>query len=78
MELSDADVENVTRRVLLAKRPEKIEAVRQVLASHAGEIARQLSSTAIATRTEDQENLADDYPILPVRRRFWEQRAAGG
>ena len=72
VELSDADVENVTRRVLLAKRPEKIEAVRQVLASHAGEIARQLSSTAIATRTEDQEILADDYPILPVRRRFWE------
>jgi hypothetical protein len=72
VELSDADVENVTRRVLLAKRPEKIEAVRQVLASHAGEIARQLSSTAIATRTEDQDILADDYPILPVRRRFWE------
>ena len=73
VELSDADVENVTRRVLLAKRPEKIEAVRQVLASHAGEIARQLSSTAIGTRTDDQAILADDYPILPVRRRFWEQ-----
>ena len=72
VELSDADVENVTRRVLLAKRPEKIEAVRQILASHAGEIARQLSSTAIATRTEDKDILADDYPILPVRRRFWE------
>lgn len=72
VELSDADVENVTRRVLLAKRPEKIEAVRQLLASHAGEIARQLSSTAIATRTEDKDILADDYPILPVRRRFWE------
>jgi len=73
VELSDADVENVTRRVLLAKRPEKIEAVRQVLASHAGEIARQLSSTAIGTRTDDQAIMADDYPILPVRRRFWEQ-----
>jgi hypothetical protein len=72
VELSDADVENVTRRVLLAKRPEKIEAVRQLLASHAGEIARQLSSTAIATRSEDKDILADDYPILPVRRRFWE------
>ena len=73
VELSDADVENVTRRVLLAKRPEKIEAVRKTLATHAGEIARQLSATAIATRTEDQDTLADDYPILPVRRRFWEQ-----
>lgn len=73
VELSDADVENVTRRVLLAKRPEKIEAVRQVLAGHAGEVARQLSSTAIGTRADDQAVLADDYPILPVRRRFWEQ-----
>jgi len=73
VELSDADVENVTRRVLLAKRPDKIEAVRQTLAAHAGEIARQLASTAIGTRTEDQQILADDYPILPVRRRFWEQ-----
>ncbi len=73
VELSDADVENVTRRVLLAKRPEKIKDVRKMLASHAGEISRQLSSTAIATRTEDQDILADDYPILPVRRRFWEQ-----
>ena len=72
VELSDADVENVTRRVLLAKRPEKIEAVRKTLADHAGEIARQLSSTAIGARTEDRDILADDYPILPVRRRFWE------
>jgi hypothetical protein len=72
VELSDADVENVTRRVLLAKRPEKIPEVRKMLAAHAGEIARQLSSTAIATRTEDQDTIADDYPILPVRRRFWE------
>ena len=72
VELSDADVENVTRRVLLAKRPEKIEEVRRTLSSHAGEIARQLSSTAIGTQTKDQEILADDYPILPVRRRFWE------
>jgi hypothetical protein len=43
-----------------------------MLATHAGEISRQLSSTAIATRADDQGVLADDYPILPVRRRFWE------
>jgi hypothetical protein len=72
VELSDADVEHVTRKVLLQKRSDKIGAVREMLASHAGEIARQLSSTAIAARIEDQEIIADDYPILPVRRRFWE------
>jgi hypothetical protein len=72
VELSDADVENVTRRVLLAKRPEKVEALRQELARHVGEIERQLSGTSIASRSSDREILSDDYPVLPVRRRFWE------
>jgi len=72
VELSDADVETVTRRVLLAKRPEVIESVRKTLDGHAGEIERQLSSTRINARSEDRNILVDDYPLLPVRRRFWE------
>jgi len=72
VELSDADVETVTRRVLLAKRPEAVEAIRKTLDVHAGEIARQLSSTRIAASSEDRDNLVEDYPLLPVRRRFWE------
>ncbi len=72
VELSDADVENVTRRILLAKRPEKIDGLRQELARHVGEIERQLAGTTIASRSSDRDILADDYPILPVRRRFWE------
>lgn len=72
VELSDADVETVTRRVLLAKRPEVIETVRKTLDGHAGEIERQLSSTRICARTEDRDILIDDYPLLPVRRRLWE------
>lgn len=72
VELSDADVENVTRRILLAKRPEKIDGLRQELAKHVGEIERQLAGTAIASRSSDREILADDYPVLPIRRRFWE------
>jgi hypothetical protein len=72
VELSDADVENVTRRILLAKRPEKVDSLRQELSQHVGEIERQLSGTALASRGSDRDILADDYPILPVRRRFWE------
>jgi len=72
VELSDADVETVTRRVLLAKRPEVIETVQKALDGHAGEIERQLASTHICARSEDRGSLVDDYPLLPVRRRFWE------
>jgi hypothetical protein len=72
VELSDADVETVTRRVLLAKKPEVVDAVRKALDGHAGEVERQLSTTRISARTEDRGILVEDYPLLPVRRRFWE------
>ncbi len=73
VELSDADVETVTRRVLLAKKPEHIAAIRQELNSNDGEVKRQLKGTQIASRSEDEAFVVDDYPILPVRRRFWEE-----
>lgn len=72
VELSDADVENVTRRILLAKRPDRVDTLRQELSKHVGEIERQLAGTTIASRQSDRDILAEDYPILPVRRRFWE------
>ena len=73
VELSDTDVETVTRRVVLAKRSDKINDVRATLDAHAGEIDRHLVGTAIGPRAEDKGVLADDYPLLPVRRRFWER-----
>src|SRR5690606_31956334 len=72
VELSDADVETVTRRVLLAKKPECVDEIRKCLDGHAGEIERQLASTRISARAEDRNTLVEDYPLLPVRRRFWE------
>jgi len=72
VELSDTDVESVIRRVLLAKRPDRVEAIRGALERHSGEIDRQLASTGIGPRGEDRDFLVDDYPLLPVRRRFWE------
>lgn len=71
--LSDAEVETVTRKVLLQKKPSAVSDVRQVLEDHAGEVSRQLQGTKIAERTEDHKVIAEDYPLLPVRRRFWEQ-----
>jgi len=72
VELSDTDVETVTRRVLLAKRPDKVKEIGKTLESYAGEISRQLAGTAIGPRSDDRDFLVDDYPLLPVRRRFWE------
>ncbi|AII57423.1 P-loop containing nucleoside triphosphate hydrolase [Dehalococcoides mccartyi CG1] len=73
VELSDADVETVTRRVVLAKKADKKKAIEETIHAHAGEIDRQLAGTRIAACAEDRDNIVDDYPLLPVRRRFWEQ-----
>ena len=73
VELSDQDVETVIRRVVLAKRPDRAGEVRTALDASAGEIDRHLIGTRIAPRNEDKQILVEDYPLLPVRRRFWEE-----
>ena len=73
VELSDNDVETVIRRVVLAKREDRSPDVHATLDAHAGEIDRHLSGARIAPRSEDKAVLVEDYPLLPVRRRFWEQ-----
>lgn len=70
--LSDAEVETVTRKVLLQKSPTHVADVRNLLEAHAGEVSRQLQGTRIGERVEDRNVIVDDYPLLPVRRRFWE------
>ena len=72
VELSDNDVETVTRRVVLAKRPDRVNDVKAALESNAGELDRHLVGTRIGPRSEDKSILVQDYPLLPVRRRFWE------
>ena len=72
VELSDNDVETVIRRVVLAKRPDRTDEIRATLDGSSGEVDRHLRDTAICARTEDKAILVDDYPLLPVRRRFWE------
>jgi len=72
VELSDSDVETVTRRVVLAKKADKRKAIEDTVNAHAGEITRQLAGTRIAATADDRNVIVDDYPLLPVRRRFWE------
>lgn len=73
VELSDADVETVTRRVVLAKKADKKKAIEDMLDANAGEVDRHLASTKIGAREEDKRVRVEDYPLLPVRRRFWER-----
>jgi hypothetical protein len=72
VQLSDTDVETVTRKVLLQKKASARDDVKAVLEREAGEISRQLQGTKIGERLEDKQVIVEDYPLLPVRRRFWE------
>lgn len=72
IELSDADVEAVIRKVILAKKPEAVKPVAAVMEQNLGEISRHLAGSAVAHRQDDIIHFPQDYPILPVRRRFWE------
>ena len=72
--LSDKDVETVVRQVVLRKAPTEEGRVRAVLDACRGEIDRQLVSTKIAPNASDTPDIMlADYPLLPVRRRFWER-----
>ena len=73
IELSDADVETVIRKIVLAKRADKVGQLEKLLEKCSGEISRHLVETKIGPRPEDEEVLTVDYPLLPVRRRFWER-----
>jgi hypothetical protein len=72
VELSDADVDTVIRQVILAKKPEATAPIEQVMQNNLGEISRHLTGTTISHRQDDIPCFPQDYPILPVRRRFWE------
>jgi hypothetical protein len=72
-QLSDTDVEAVTRKVLLRKNASSVNAIKTTLDQNAGEIAKHLDGTRLSTRPEDSQTIVEDYPLLPSRRRFWEE-----
>jgi len=63
----------VTREVVLKKKPSALPRLKGLLDTHSGEIERQLSASQIAFNARDRGLLVQDYPLLPVRRRFWER-----
>ncbi len=71
--LGDWDVENVTRQIILAKKPSVQPDIENVWRSNLGEISRHLRGTKLEHITDDESVLTSDYPLLPVRRRFWER-----
>ena len=73
VQLSDTDVETVIRKVILQKRADTQVDVQQVLEANAGEVSKQLEGSLIKERSEDRQVAVADYPLLPTRRRFWEE-----
>ena len=72
VELTDADVEQVTRQVLLRKKASAVEPIRKMFADREGEVSRHLRDTRFAAQPGDANTRLDDYPLLSTRRRFWE------
>lgn len=72
IELSDTDVDSVVRQVILAKNAESKPKIDAMMQENIGEISRHLSGSNIGHRQDDLAFFTQDYPILPVRRRFWE------
>lgn len=73
IQLSDTDVEAVIRKVITAKKPDKTSTIKKIVSDYEGEITRHLTGTKIEYRSEDEAAYVPDYPLLPVRRRFWEK-----
>jgi hypothetical protein len=71
--LSDADVETVTRKTVLEKKPTTISLIDKKLEGSLGEISRNLSGTDFGYVTSDRTTLVADYPILPSTRKFWKK-----
>jgi len=73
IQLSDTDVETVTRKTVLEKKPSVINDIGKKMNTSLGEISRNLSGTDFGYRTDDNSTLVADYPILPSTRKFWKK-----
>lgn len=71
--LSDQDVETVTRKTVLEKKPTIIKELKSLLSKASGEVARNMQNTGFAYESKDEDTLVADYPILPSTRKFWKK-----
>jgi hypothetical protein len=73
VQLSDTDVESVIRKTVLLKKPEHAACIKTAIDANQGELSRHLQNTRFAATHADDQFYAQDYPLLPTRRRFWEK-----
>ena len=73
IELQDTDVEQVTREVVLKKKPSAEPTLKNGVGRPQRRDRAAPASTKIASTARDRSLLVQDYPLLPVRRRFWER-----
>lgn len=73
VQLEDTDVDSVIRKVILQKKESARAEIQAELNSHLGEISRHLHGSVIEHSAVDEKNMVADYPLLPVRRRFWDR-----
>lgn len=73
VQLEDTDVDKVIRKVILQKKESAKPAVKAVVGDNLGEISRHLRGSTIEHHRDDEKWMVPDYPLLPVRRRFWER-----
>ncbi|MFT5758585.1 MAG: hypothetical protein ACI9LM_003331 [Alteromonadaceae bacterium] len=73
VQLEDTDVDSVIRKVILQKKESARSAIQTVMNAELGEITRHLRGSIIEHNKDDEQWMVADYPLLPVRRRFWER-----
>lgn len=73
VQLEDTDVDAVIRKVILQKKETARVSIESVIQENLGEINRHLRGSVIESNKDDEQWMVADYPLLPVRRRFWER-----
>jgi hypothetical protein len=73
VQLQDTDVDSVIRKVILQKNESARSSIQSVIDNELGEISRHLRGSIIEHNKDDENWMVADYPLLPVRRRFWEK-----
>jgi len=73
VQLADTDVDAVIRKVILQKKESAKGAIDALFQTNLGEISRHLRGSKFEHQRDDEKWMVADYPLLPVRRRFWEK-----
>lgn len=73
VQLEGTDVDAVIRKVLLQKKESARPEIDHIIQDNLGEISRHLRGSTIEYHRDDEKWMVTDYPLLPVRRRFWER-----